>query len=498
MFKKVNLLIVNFMKSLCLLLFTIINIKAIAQPAIYWGDEMVVADGATYGNLRPRISLSADGNPIVLFGKGSQGYLYVAKGNGTNFNVPVSILPSGLNTYLSYWTGPDLATTGDTVIVVFKALPYENGKVYIVRSIDGGLSFSDTIRVDSHDSGMAWMPAIDMSESGKIVLTYMAHDGVSADPSYVYSMSTDAGLNFSPEIIIDSAIPGEACDCCPAEIVIKDDSEVLLYRNNDANVRDIFGVYSSDGGSNFNGADNVDQMNWDLDYCPSTGPDGAITPEGLITVFESKASGFSRVYVSKSNMTSELSFTERIQLNSPTNSAGKQIYPRIANDGDLMVVTWAEAETSNTEIYCALSIDGSLNQFNTTKEQVNISTTGVQTNPDVIVNGNEIHIVYQDNNGAGNVKYRKGILSGLYLNELEQKQIIYPNPSTGKFQFTLKGFELGMNPKFEIQNLKGEIIYKSALSISELEFDLSNQAKGIYFLKIYDENKIYTEKIVIH
>lgn len=447
------------MKSFFLLSFVLISLTAIAQPTIYWEDEIVVADGPTYGNVRPRISLTADGNPIVLFGKGSQGYLFVAKGNGTNFDTPVSILPSGLQTYLSYWTGPDLAASGDTVIAAFKALPYDVGKVYIVRSTDGGLSFSDTIRADSHDSGMAWMPAIDMNEDGKIVLTYMAHDGESTDPRYIYSMSTDAGLTFSPEIVIDGAIPGEACDCCPAEIVIKGDEEVLLYRNNDADIRDIFAVYSSDGGSTFLGTDNVDQMNWNINYCPSTGPDGAFASDGLLTAFESKGSGYSRVYVSKSNTTGGFSFTERLQLNPPTNTAGKQIYPRIANDGNLMVVTWAEAETTNTEIYCALSIDGTLSQLNTTKQQVNIATTGAQTNPDVIVNGNEIHLVYQDNaTGAGNVKYRKGTLSGVSLNELENKQLIYPNPIVQNGELIIEGISSADANQIKMVNLLGESI----------------------------------------
>ena len=476
------------MKAISLFVLLTLSLSAIAQPTIFWEDEIVVADGVTFGNVRPRISLGADGNPLVLFGKGSQGYLFFAKGNGTNFNLPISILPNGLNTYLSYWTGPDLAANGDTVIAVFKALPFDGGKVYVVRSIDGGLSFSDTIRADSHNSGMVWMPAIEMNEEGKIALTYMAHDGAAGNPRYIYSMSTDAGLTFSPEIEIDTAITGEACDCCPAELVMKGDQEALLYRNNDANMRDIFAVYSSDGGTTFLDSDNIDQLNWNIDYCPSTGPDAVFIPDGLLSVFESKASGYSRVYVSKSNTLGDFSFTERIQLNSPTNPVGKQIYPRIANDGNLIVVTWAESEMSNSEIYCALSIDGTLNQFNTTKQQVNLTTAGIQTNPDVLVNGNEIHLVYQDN-GAGNVKYRKGTLSGLALDELEDEQIIYPNPTNGQVCIEIENQTI---ERILVYDLQGQLIKVS----TESQFDLSDYSNGTYFVRGQTEKGFYCYKLI--
>lgn len=471
------------MKSIFSFLLLILSLTTIAQPTISWNDELIVADGATFGNVRPRISLSADGNPLVLFGKGSQGYLFIAKGNGTNFNLPISILPNDLNTYLSSWTGPDLASNGDTVIAVFKALPLDAGKIYVVRSVDGGLSFSDTIRVDSHDLGMVWMPAIDMNEGGKIALTYMAHEGAASNPRYIYSMSTDAGLTFSQETEIGSAITGEACDCCPAEIVLKGDEEVLLYRNNDANSRDIFAIYSFDGGTTFLGTDNVDQLNWNIDYCPSTGPDAVFVQDGLLTVFESKALGHSRVYVSKSNTTGDFSFVERIQLHPPANAVGKQIYPRIANDGNLIVVVWAESEMSNTEIYCALSIDATLNQFTTTKQQVNISTTGIQTNPDVLVNGNEIHVVYQDN-AAGNVKYRKGTLSGLSLNELNYEQIIYPNPTNDNITFACN--DAFFQQAYFIYDINGKLIISGQINSALESIRMSDKDPGIYILKVKD------------
>jgi hypothetical protein len=483
------------MKFLFLLLFTTGSFILLAQPSIYWGDEITVADGTVYGNTRPRLSLSADGNPLVLLGGTNQGLLYVVKGDGASFGTPLSILPDGLGTYLSYWTGADMASAGDTIIVAFKALPYDSGKVYVVRSTDGGVSFSDTLRADSHESGMAWMPAIAMAENGKIILTYMAHEGVSANPHFVYSSSTDAGLTFSPEEEIASIVSGEACDCCPAEMVIKGGREALLFRNNEVNVRDIYAVYSDDGGSSFVSSENVDQMNWIVNSCPSTGPDGVFVTDALITSFASRGTGYNRAYVSKSSTTGGVSFTERLALTPPANLNGKQSYPRISGDDNLLVVTWSEAETSNNEVFCAVSIDGTLSQLNDTKQQANLNTSGSQTNPDVVVSGNVVHLVYQDN-GSGNVIYRRGTLSGLGVEEVKRVGKMYPNPVLQEGVVTLEGLKnIDIKEVYLVDQLGKNIEIEPWLENECLKFRWKNQqSKGSYHL-IVGEDQEYSIQV---
>ncbi len=478
------------MKLVILVFIFAIKFNISAQPAISWGPEIKVADGLLYSNIRPRVCVSADGNPLVLFGKGTEGYLFVSKGNGSTFETPISILPPNLQTYLSYWTGPDFASAGDTIIAAFKALPFETGKIYIVRSVDGGLTFSDTVRVDSHETGRVWFPAIDMDINGNTLLTYMAHEGTDINPHYIYSKSIDGGLTYSPEIDIDGSVPGEACDCCPAEVVIKGNEEVILYRNNDADIRDIYAIYSSDGGLSFPTYENVDQMNWNINYCPSTGPDGVFVPNGLVTTFASKGSGYNRCYVSNNSTSGGISFVENLMLTPPTNINGKQIYPRIANEGNTLVVAWAEAETSNNEVFCAISTDGTLTQLNDTKHQVNLITTGSQTNPDLVVKGNEIHLVYQDYN-SGAVIYRKGTLSGVSLNELEKKTVLYPNPIFQNETIIIEGVENDLILKdVKITNILGELIsFEGTISNNRLEIKLDKKiGKGTYRIELSEKH----------
>jgi hypothetical protein len=92
----------------------------------------------------------------------------------------------------------------------------------------------------------------------------------------------------------------------------------------------------------------------------------------------------------------------------------------------------------------------------------------------------------------------QAIISGINRMSAESGKIIsiLPNPSNGKFQ--IRGLATDVR-RLEIYDALGKEVY----SISEFkrqeshEIDLSRYPKGIYFVKIYDGAKTYTEKIVI-
>ncbi|MBI3501251.1 MAG: T9SS type A sorting domain-containing protein [Bacteroidetes bacterium] len=79
--------------------------------------------------------------------------------------------------------------------------------------------------------------------------------------------------------------------------------------------------------------------------------------------------------------------------------------------------------------------------------------------------------------------------------------IIYPNPSSGIFQIQVGSGQsaTGNEYKIEIYNVFGEKMTQSVIpsGARNLSIDLSNQPKGIYFMKVQSESKIYTEKVVI-
>lgn len=68
---------------------------------------------------------------------------------------------------------------------------------------------------------------------------------------------------------------------------------------------------------------------------------------------------------------------------------------------------------------------------------------------------------------------------------------IFPNPNNGTFAIQ------AVNGQLSIYNILGENVYRSEIKNKKSEIDLSKQPKGIYFVKIFDGEKVYSKKIIV-
>lgn len=483
------------MKNLFIIFACCFSLTGMSQTVIHWEPEIFVTEGITFGNTRPRITLAANDVPVVIFGKTSTGLLYTARLNGSIFDTPVTLLPGTVSSYLTTWTGPDIASKGDTVIAVFKAMSMDLGKVYALRSIDGGITFSDTIRVDNHDSGHAWMPSLDMDENGNPSIVYMAHDASMTNPRYNVVHSIDQGITYQPEMEIALSIPDEACDCCPAEYVIDGAQHALLYRNNDVNIRDIYAVYSNDDGLTFPEYANVAELNWFINSCPSTGPHGMFNNGKLITVSASRVSGAYRTYISETSTNPTLSFQSTTMMTPPVNVNGSQNYPRITGANDTIVLVWQEAETSNTEIYSAIITTGTISEILNSKALVNNSVQGAQTNPDIVYANGKVHCVFQDGN-SGKVIYKRGSIGTLSASTLNSNPLsIYPNPSKIGVFYINSSIET-LNNTSVINAIGQKCAFKIVKDGTQSILILDKATKGEYFLS-FEVNGLKETSILI-
>ncbi len=92
-------------------------------------------------------------------------------------------------------------------------------------------------------------------------------------------------------------------------------------------------------------------------------------------------------------------------------------------------------------------------------------------------------------------KYALPSTVGVNALAINEKLEIYPNPTTGNFTITQNNTA---NTEIEIYDIVGELIYKTIATNQQTEIDLTKQAKGIYFVRIEDENKnIVNRKIVL-
>lgn len=129
----------------------------------------------------------------------------------------------------------------------------------------------------------------------------------------------------------------------------------------------------------------------------------------------------------------------------------------------------------------------------------NISIPG-QTNQSYTATANGSYAVIVTQNSCSDTSSCYNITTvGILENSSAAAISIYPNPSIGKFIIEMENLKGQIeNGVIEIYNVIGERIYSTNLKQQySNEIDFSKSHRGVYFIKIYEGEKIYTEKIVI-
>lgn len=461
-----------------------------AQNGITWSAPMDVAPNS-FNNDYPRLALDAGGSPLVVWGNSNKAMFSLW--NGSTFTTPVSLNPTSIPVYATNWTGPDIASKGDTVYVVFKKIPYETNPSYIVRSFDGGMSFSSPVQVDFINDSISWLPTVTADASGNPLVAYMKLDSGFVNSRWVVAKSSDFGITFSTDVKASGYSGGEVCDCCPGSVVSSPNKTAMLFRDNLSNVRDMWAGISFDNGNSFPNGIDIDQNNWSLTSCPASGPDGVIIDDTLYSVFMNGASGKNLVYTNKNSLSMPVS-SPGYPITGNFAGLALQNYPRIANDDSSAAIVWKQAITGGSQLGMFFTANIH-NGFPAAYDTVAMGSSGAVINADVAVFNGTVHVVWQDDI-SGTVKYRKGdFTSSGILNpgSPHSNVLIYPNPSNGKFTIQSPEKISGM----EIVNLLGEQVSEVIDSGSKIQIDISNRPEGIYFVKISTDKGIATRKIVL-
>jgi len=72
---------------------------------------------------------------------------------------------------------------------------------------------------------------------------------------------------------------------------------------------------------------------------------------------------------------------------------------------------------------------------------------------------------------------------------------VYPNPTVGRFVLETTAYQ---GKHIALSNTLGQTVYTQTLSNSQTPIDISHQPNGLYFIHIYEGNKVVgTQKIAI-
>lgn len=476
----------NCFATILLLCFQIV---AFSQTGITWQGTGDIAF-SSFDNEHPRIVMDRYGNPMVIWGKHNTQSVFFSKWNGTAFTAPVQLNPPGLYIATASWMGPDIASHGDTLYVVVKRMPEtsDTSRIFIISSFDGGLNFNAPAELAFIGDSISRFPTVTTDAAGNPIVGFMKFDSMFLDSRWAVTRSDDFGATFNTDVKASGwGGSAEVCDCCPGALVSSGDTTVMLYRNNNNNVRDIWAGISVDNSATFSSGFFVDNNNWMVMMCPSSGPNGVIINDTLYSVFMNGDFGY-KTFLSKTHLASGTLSS----MNMLANPAGLTIqnYPRIDSYGNAAGIVWQQAVTGSLELVVRFT-NNITSGISAAYDTVALNDI---TNADIAVSSDKIFIVWQDDN-TGTVKYRYGSYQPFNtgISENPDSEIrIYPNPFENKF--TIRVPENMKAEQLIIYDSKGAVCYNKSLT-GETTVDGSFMKHGIYVVKIIADSEIITRKI---
>lgn len=486
------------MKYLLTLTFFFSTCLLIAQTSIYLSDAIPLVEETGFGNRSPRIVTLEDGRPVVYWGKpGNNSKLYIATWQDDGFGEPVTIDTDGIE--VDIWQsglGPQLAAQGNTIFLVFEAY---NVGIYSVRSTDGGLSFDAPVSVFDFPPGrVATLPSVTINSNGNPIISFVTTNFQEEEAQYEVSISLDGGATFEPTVVANTeASGGEVCECCPATLSVTDDDELLLtFRNNDANIRDIWVSKSDANTLDFTIATDIDDTDWFITGCPSSGPDAFVVGDSLVAVASSGIPDAPGVYLSTMNATN---MDMGYQFKFPTfnGNAVVQNYPRISGHLDTIGVVYQEPGNIGTDVILSWSVTGTGDMA---QQLVQVTEEVLSQNyPDIAFSNGVFHIVYADQS-TGKVMYKQAGFSPFTHTQETAKPNLNiqanPNPFDDYTQIDLSEFGV-QNWDIQLVDLKGQEIRKYQTSEAFVRIEKKNLEAGIYFLNLKGNKKWGRIKLVI-
>jgi hypothetical protein len=453
----------------------IFSIHSIRGQSISYGPVINVASGQ--GNYWPRITINGHGQPVVLWGRHMPYLNLVSVGNGMGFTPAIQVHPTySVWPSASQWWGSNIAAAGNTIWVALRDGQYD-GRIYVLRSNDGGFTWGDTIRVDPEDSLIKQLPSITVQDPDEPIVQYIEINSDLSERRQVVSRMTNGSFSSPIQVSLPFA-PGNVCGSTQGQLVSNGDHVVALFGNSGNDESAVWGAFSADGGESFLFGSQMDTTG--SSGC-ATGPDGIISGDSITYVWTSVAEDGQLIHIGRTGMLDGGIGYHALML--PGSGAVGQYYPRIAGSGDTLGVVWRHHAAGDMNVLFSWSVTG-LSGFSI-PDTVNIELGGLQREPDIAYADGAFHIVWRDS-GLADVRYRKATLNSNVgmenIANYDHHFLVWPNPTNGLLHLGNKDWE-----RADIIDMSGRIVFHEKGPCSAI--DLSRLASGSYMIVLYDRNE---------
>ncbi|MFZ5553928.1 MAG: T9SS type A sorting domain-containing protein [Bacteroidota bacterium] len=466
------------MRKILLFTFLLFNFQVFSQSLSFWAPVDVCA--STYQGNRPRIALINETTPVIAFSRTNPDpAAFVSVWNGVDFGTPVRLTNTDMMVMASIVNGPEIKTQGNTIMIVYAAhtMTDMSNNIYLSRSLDGGMTWSDTINVAKFpDSVNAEYPDITILPNGNPVITFMKATNSYDTTQMMACYSTDGGNTFSTPQNVSNLNPGMACECCPNSLVNNGDTVILAYRINDSNLRDFYGVISYDGGQTFTNGFRIDNSGWINPVCPTNGIDLLAVPGKILAAFPTMVNSYVQLKTGEVN-TSSLAVAPNSLLD-PAPATWNQSYPAIAGKADTICAVWHDNRNTNLDAIASVSVTG-INGF-AAPQVINVATNGTQKQSDVAYGKGYFHFVFYDY--TGKAIYRLGSLFPNSTGDLrnENRISVFPNPAENDVLVSSSS----VIKEIHLVDITGKELLEYTCNSHKEKLPVNALAPGVYFVKV--------------
>lgn len=471
---------------LCLILLSVIFEISPGQ-SLTWSAEQSITMNAPGTTTRPRLIALGNERGILIWGHEQDQSIHYAIWENEILSTPRILDIGPRKAFITSWASTEIAGKDNLVYVVFKEDPAETGKIYLMRSMDYGETFTPAIPVVDPNGFYCRFPGVAIDADLQPIVSYMRFQTDWSQPEYVSIRSEDFGNTFDPYTQVTDKNKGEACDCCPVAMETDENRIAVFYRNNRNNIRNMTAAVSFNNGKSYDIVTELDTANWNLLSCPSTGGDGFFADSFLHTTWISGRTGTAKAYYSRLNLN-----TQKVDgFYALTHNQGRnfqQTYPRMAGYNDTVGIVWGELINSMDVLFTHFT-NGNYNDLSLNTQRINTGINGNQGSPDVAFANSRFYVCWQDLNDYS-IKFKIGKYKTTNtLTSVHKNEDIRITPVTEGYIIQSVRFM----KKVTLYNLSGQQILQKE-NTTEVHFD--RLPVGMYHLVVLHENGVFTYPLV--
>jgi len=390
----------------------------------------------------------------------------------------------------SYSGYSSVSVSGQVVHVAWLDQRDGNSEIYYKRSIDGGSSWGADTRL-TNNSLLSEYPSVSVSGQIAHLVWVDSRDG---NTEIYYKRSSDGGSSWGADTRLtnNSSLSDDPSVSVSGQVI-----HIVFYDNRDGNY-EIYYKRSTDGGSSW-GAD----VRLTNNVLISGRPSVAVSGQSAHVIWHDNRDGNYEIYYKRSSDGGS-SWGADTRL---TNNASLSEYPSVSASGQVVHAVWHDNRDGNPEIYYKRSIDGGSSWGADTRLT---NSTNSSYYPSTAISGQAVHVVWSDmRDGNSEIYYKRdptGNLVGIQniSNEipdgfsLEQN---YPNPFNPATNIKFNILKAGI-VKLVIYDVLGNEVAQPVngeynAGTYKVDFDASSLSSGVYIYKIEAEGFTDVKKMML-